>query len=153
MTALLLPAGTVWVSPRLAIAIVPGDRKSIYDSAGYEDFWYPPAEWADRTGLSTVRWRCNLPLLTHDGPWHVDCCDGGGWLSATGSIKVVPVVADGYEGKAPFLLVDPDQNCVYYAPHEYRIRGGWEEVTLHFDPLPVPGRDWGIVIDCVEVMT
>lgn len=91
--------------------------------------------------------------LSADDPAHHRCtaCDGiGRRRVGQGSIEVVPVL-DNYG------LVHHERPVIGVS----RGNTGWvwlwmpnqgDPILLDLDPLPVPGRDWGIVIDCVEVV-
>lgn len=70
-------------------------------------------------------------------------------LVGRGSIKVVPVVteSDNRYLDPPFIEVTDQGLCLLFA-NANDVRDV-RQITL--DPLPVPGRDFGIVIDCVEV--
>lgn len=79
------------------------------------------------------------------------CCDTGLLLSATASIEVVPVVGATTYGPAEHdgedrIIV---QNGVWLATR--RSHPPLDLRHLNVDPLPIPGRDFGIIIDCVEV--
>lgn len=50
------------------VIVTPGDRKSIYDSAGYEDFWYPPERWTALKQRSELR--RPTPGWGHDAVGH-----------------------------------------------------------------------------------
>ena len=87
-------------------------------------------------------------------------CDHGRVLVGRGSIEVVPVVtADGVH-ELPMPCVEVFRVIGDDPAHDNAIVILWwqepgQEMlgnrTLPLDPLPVPGRDWGIVVDVKEL--
>ena len=79
------------------------------------------------------------------------CDDQHRVLVGRGSIEVVPVVADIDEYPDPIACIDiaPHGYCSYWPEGATEL--GEETPLGILIPSPVPGRDFGIVIDCVEL--
>ena len=87
---------------------------------------------------------CDGWIIDKDGDrcGRCDRCTDGRVMVGRGSIEVVPVVKR-QTGNRYLLTGDP----------QWLILPGHDAYELALDPLPVPGRDFGIVIDCVEITT
>ena len=180
MTAITLPANTVWPTPTLGIAIARGDANGPLPPWPGEKL-IAPAAWVryvkscrmcddrKRNGLdalpssSTCRdGRQAWTVRCHNiecGDYRLSNCpscgriDHGPRRQWSATIEVVPVVGFGeWEITArpvPAVTVDDYGQAVLMT--DCGDPEGAHGVPLALDPLPVPGRDFGVVIDCVEV--
>ena len=76
-----------------------------------------------------------------DQPGTDDCdrCDGTGHrLLGEYTIQVLPIVGEGYQGPWPVVFTGNGES--YLVPHEYRIKGGWEEQPTTLPPDAKPGQ-------------
>ena len=162
-----LPANVQWVTPDLAVAVIPGDTNgwetTVYGLAGKRRF-VAPREWVQYdkpcercNGFGKTEPASFMRGMTMPCP---DCRDGRqvwevrwpdpayysppnmNWLSARGTMQVVPVVG---------LWPRPgDVPCYYNGasghPAGLFLVARQPQVPFVLDPLPVVGRDWVLVV-------
>lgn len=174
MTTLLTAQEASALRVGVNVIVRPGDQE------GWTETWYPPQDWVALTGpcptcdgtgkfgVASVRpttygpcpdcrdGRRIVPLYTEcperlhwDHFWCETCNGTKQRLVGRGSIEVVPVVTE-HNGKNRIMLYADGRKPTLFLVDATNVAES-TFMELDLDPLPVPGRDWGIVIDCVEV--
>ena len=107
----------------------------------------PCPDCRDGRRIEPLYAECPEPFRRHIPPCPA-CNNEGRVLVGRGSIEVVPVVDRADTQFHRFLR---SHICIDTRLRESLYADSDSETALALDPLPVPGRDFGVVIDCVEV--
>jgi len=134
--------------PQPVYIVIEGEPAQLKDSDGTMlSGFIPDARWRVPVGEPCeIRARCTMPLTTHDGPWHVDCCDGGGsvLLASAATVEVLPVIdMASFPTSYPCVTV----NTLANTPDVLLELSNDDARTLTLDPLPVPGRHFVAVVE------
>lgn len=146
-----LPLNVLWPTPDLGVAVIPV-KPSRYPGRDLDEIveYDSPQEWVEREGqVWEVRWPClNDPHHERHGRSVCKWCNGNVFLSARASLQVVPVVQSRTVAECT-----KTERIVHLTSAGQRVSlvdcvpGGFEVIeSLSLDPLPVPGKDWVLVI-------